>query len=124
MLLINVWATWCGPCIVEFPELVKINRMYHARDFQFITISADTASQNDKVLAFLKGKHAANKNYLYTGDNSQQLFKAIDPKWLGTLPYTILVEPGGKIVYAKQNLIDPFTLKKNIVDNKLIGRVY
>src|SRR5882762_9612936 len=39
--LINIWATWCGPCEVEFPELVTINRMYRARDFELITISAD-----------------------------------------------------------------------------------
>ncbi|MDZ7723467.1 MAG: redoxin domain-containing protein [candidate division KSB1 bacterium] len=41
LLLVNVWATWCGPCVVEFPELVKMYRIYSGRDFDMVTISAD-----------------------------------------------------------------------------------
>ena len=122
--LINIWATWCGPCVSEFPEFVIINRMYNARDFEFITISADEPSKKEKVHKFLKDKQAANKNYLFSGDNKYKLIEAVDPKWQGALPYTVLVEPGGKIVYAKQSTIDPLTMKKTIVENKYIGRVY
>lgn len=122
--LINIWATWCGPCVTEFPEFIKINRMYNARDFEFITISADKPDKKDKVLKFLKEKQAANKNYLFSSDNKYALIEAVDPKWQGALPYTVLVEPGGKIVYAKQSLIDPLLMKKTIVENKYIGRVY
>lgn len=42
----------------------------------------------------------------------------------GALPYTVAVEPGGKIVYAKQGTIDPAELKRRIVDNHMIGRFY
>ncbi len=122
--LINIWATWCGPCVTEFPEFIKINRMYNARDFEFITISADKPEKKDKVLNFLKEKQAANKNYLYSKDNKYAMIEAVDPKWQGALPYTVLVEPGGKIVYAKQSTIDPLIMKKTIVENKYIGRVY
>lgn len=122
--LINIWATWCGPCVSEFPEFVIINRMYNARDFELITISADEPSKKEKVHDFLKKKQAANKNYIFTGDNKYKLIEAVDPKWQGALPYTVLVEPGGKIVYAKQSTIDPLVMKKTIVENKYIGRVY
>jgi thiol-disulfide isomerase/thioredoxin len=47
--LINVWATWCGPCVVEFPEFVSINRMYRQRDFEFISISAEKPDKKDKA---------------------------------------------------------------------------
>ena len=47
--LINIWATWCGPCVTEFPELVDMNRMYRRRDFEFITISADEPSKRNKA---------------------------------------------------------------------------
>ena len=122
--LINIWATWCGPCVTEFPEFVIINRMYNARDFEFISISADEPSKKEKVHNFLKEKQAANKNYIFTGDNKYKLIEAVDPKWQGALPYTVLVEPGGKIVYAKQSTIDPLLMKKTIVENPYIGRVY
>ena len=100
--LINVWATWCGPCVNEFPSFVTINRMYRRRDFEFITISADNPEKKDKVLKALQKLQAANTNYLFSADDKYKLIEAVDPNWTGALPYTILVEPGGKIVYAKQ----------------------
>ncbi|MEP7144877.1 MAG: redoxin family protein [Ferruginibacter sp.] len=122
--LINVWATWCGPCINELPSFVTINRMYRRRDFEFITVSTDDPQKKDKVLKSLKMLQAANTNYLYSGEDKYKLIEAIDPNWAGALPYTILVEPGGKIVYAKQGVIDVMEMKTTIVENKLIGRFY
>ncbi len=122
--LINVWATWCGPCVNELPSFVNINRMYRRRDFEFITISADNPEKKDKVLARLKKLMLSNTNYLFNSDDKYKLIEAVDPNWAGALPYTILVEPGGKIVYAKQGSIDPMEMKTMIVDNKMIGRFY
>jgi thiol-disulfide isomerase/thioredoxin len=122
--LINVWATWCGPCITEFPDFIEMNRMYRARDFEFISISADDPAQKEKVLKFLKGKEASNKNYLWSIEDKYRLIEAIDPKWQGALPYTILVEPGGKIVYGKQGAINVAEMKRAIIDNPLMGRFY
>jgi len=123
--LINVWATWCGPCVTEFPEFITINRMYSPRrDFEFISISADDPAKKDRVLQFLKRAEASNQNYLFSVDDKYKLIEAIDPKWQGALPYTILVEPGGKIVYGKQGPINPAEMKKTIVEDQYIGRVY
>lgn len=122
--LINVWATWCGPCVSEFPDFITIYRMYRKRDFEFISVSADKPEKKDKVLQFLKKQQASNTNYIYSGDDKYKLIEAIDPNWQGALPYTILVEPGGKIVYAKQGTIQPRLMKKTIVENRLLGRYY
>lgn len=122
--LINIWATWCGPCVAEFDDFVIINRMYRSRDFEFISISADEPSTKGKVYKFLQMKHAANLNYIFEGYNKYKLIEAVDPAWKGGLPYTILVEPGGKIVFAKQGRIDPAKMKTIIVDNPMIGRYY
>lgn len=122
--LINIWATWCGPCVTEFPDFISINRMYRRRDFEFISISADDPTKKEKVLKFLQQQQASNTNYLFASDDKYKLIEAIDPKWQGALPYTILVEPGGKIVYGKQGPIDVAEIKRMIVDNRLIGRFY
>jgi hypothetical protein len=110
--------------VTEFPEFISINRMYRRRDFEFISISADEPSKQDKALEFLQQQQASSRNYIFNGDNKYKLVEAIDPNWSGALPYTLLVEPGGKIVFAKEGLIDPFELKKAIVDNRFIGRYY
>jgi peroxiredoxin len=122
--LINVWATWCGPCVTEFPALVNINRMYRSRDFEFISISADDPDKKDKVLQFLKKQQASGTNYLFSIDDKYKLINAVDSSWQGNLPYTILVEPGGKIVYRNDGIIDEAALKRAIVDDKYIGRYY
>jgi thiol-disulfide isomerase/thioredoxin len=122
--LINVWATWCGPCVEEFSEFISINRMYRRRDFEFISISADEPAKKAKALQFLQKQQASNTNYIFNIDDKYKLIEAVDPRWQGALPYTLLVEPGGKIVYAKEGPIDPAALKKAIVDNRMIGRYY
>ena len=122
--LINVWATWCGPCVNEFPDFVIINRMYRKRDFEFISISADNPQKKEMVLKALKNMTASNTNYLFNLDDKYKLIEAVDTNWIGSLPYTILVEPGGKIVYSKQGPINPMEMKTRIVENKLIGRFF
>jgi peroxiredoxin len=122
--LINVWATWCGPCVTEFPDFITINRMYRGRDFEFVSISADNFAEKHKALKFLTASQASGKNYIFNADDKYKLIEAVDPKWQGALPYSILVEPGGKIVYAKQGRINVAEMKKTIVENPLIGRFY
>jgi len=124
LLLINVWATWCGPCVSEFGDFIVMNRMYRNRDFQLITISADDPDNKDKVLKFLQKQQAANTNYLFSIDDKYKLIEAVDAKWEGALPYTLLVEPGGKIIYSKQGPVDAQEMKRLIVNNKYIGRYY
>jgi len=122
--LINVWATWCGPCTAEFTDFIRLSRIYVQRDFEFISISADDPEHKDKALKFLKNKQSSGTNYLFSEDDKYKLIEAIDPKWQGALPYTLLVEPGGKIVYAKQGPIDPEELRKIIFNDPYIGRLY
>jgi thiol-disulfide isomerase/thioredoxin len=120
--LINLWATWCGPCVIEFPEFVTMQRMYGARDFEFISISTDGMKKKDKVLQFLKDKNAATKNYICTSDDKYALIEAVDKNWPGALPYTILVAPGGEIVYSHAGVIDVLEVRKEIM--KKIGRFF
>lgn len=122
LVMINIWATWCGPCVAEFPELVTINRMYRQREFEMITISADTPDDKDKALVFLKKQHASFKNYLFQSEDKYQLIEAVDKDWRGALPYTLLITPGGKILHRRMGRINPLDMKKRIVG--YLGRYY
>src|SRR5450432_85643 len=120
--LINVWSASSEASEQEFPDFVTINRMYRDRDFEFISISLDEPGNRDKALQFLQLQQASNSNYLFNLNDKDKMMKAIDPSWRGVLPYTMLVEPGGKMVYAKDGAIDPAILKSTIVNNHLLGR--
>ena len=54
LLVVNVWATWCGPCVAELPEFVTMHRMYRKRNFQMVTISMDEPEQKDAALKVLQ----------------------------------------------------------------------
>jgi thiol-disulfide isomerase/thioredoxin len=122
--LINVWATWCGPCVIEYPEFIKMHRMYKDRDFEFVSISADSVDKKDQVLKFLREKQSAIRNTIFAGEDLYALVEAVDPDWDGALPYTLLVEPDGKVAYAHAGAIDPLEVRRTIVDHPMIGRYY
>lgn len=123
--LINVWATWCGPCIAEFDELVDTYRMYMGRDFEMYTISTDRLNIREKVHEFLQKKEAAiSNNFIFESENRYDLVENLDPKWQGEIPYTIIVEPGGKVVYRSSGGLKFFELRKAIVEHPKIGRYY
>jgi peroxiredoxin len=122
LLLVNLWATWCGPCVAELPELVEMHRMYRKRPFQFITISLDTPSEREQALEALKRDHASGKNFLFNVADRDKLAEALDPKWPGPLPYTVLIAPGGKLIYRHNGAIEPQEVKRAVVE--YIGRTY
>jgi peroxiredoxin len=120
--LINAWATWCGPCVTEFPDLVATFRMYRGRGLEVVTVSADFPEAHAEALKFLKARHASTRNVILDSDNSYDLVDALDPKWPGALPYTILVAPGGEVLYRSTGAFDLRALRKAIVG--YFGRYY
>ncbi len=120
--LINVWATWCGPCVIEFPDLVSIHRIYRGRDFEAVTVDADDPGQREKALEFLKKQQASTRNYAFDKGDPYALIEAVDPKWQGALPHTIVVAPGGEVIYRSEGAFDTLKLRKAIVG--WLGRYY
>ncbi len=129
--LFNVWATWCPPCVAEMPDLIDISRKFSRREFELITISIDSPGEKEAAAAFL-GKNRAvmsdkirktveaegrtTNNYLYTGASTDELAEALDPDWPGPVPYTLLVDKDGTVIYRKVGMIDPIEVKTAILD--------
>jgi thiol-disulfide isomerase/thioredoxin len=122
LVLVNVWASWCAPCIQELPELVAMNRMYRNRKFQMITITLDEAEQKEDALKILQRNHVSSVNYLSALSSRDKLADVLDQEWDGPVPYTLLIAPGGKIVYRHDGPIKPLEVRRAIVD--VLGRTY
>jgi thiol-disulfide isomerase/thioredoxin len=113
--VVNFWATWCAPCIVEFPEFVTMNRMYRHRDFELVMVSLNRPDEEKPVLDFLKQKQASNRNLIFASADREKLINAFDPDWSGAVPYTVIINPEGKIIYRETGSIDSLALKRAIV---------
>lgn len=128
--LINFWSTTCGPCVKEFPDLVETGRRFQNRPVEFISISLDPVDQRAAVSKFLKSRHAAladpaakalkedgrdSNNYHWTGGNPDTMAVAIDPEWSGALPHTVLVAPGGEILWRHNGELDVVEVRRQIL---------
>lgn len=122
LMLVNVWATWCGPCVAELAELTEINRMYRGRAFRLATISIDEPAKRETALETLATHKVAGMNYFSKVEGQDKLAEALDKQWPGPVPYTMLVAPGGKVIYRKSGAIDALEVKRAIVG--YLGRTY
>jgi len=114
--LVNFWATWCAPCVVEFGEFVTINRMYRHRDFEFVSVCINRPDEEAQVLAFLKKQQASNRNLLFASPDRDKLMTAFDPDWAGAVPFTVLISPEGKVLHRQTDSIEPVALRRVIVE--------
>ena len=115
LLLVNFWATWCGPCVAEFPDLQDTYRMYRNRNFGMTTVSEDVPEARPDVFAFLKKSQATSVNYLFASDDTSAVQDTFDPKMSGAVPYTLLLAPNGDVLYQEQGEISMDRLRRNIL---------
>ena len=107
--LVNLWATWCGPCLIEMPELVTMNRMYRGRDFEMVTISMDDPAKTESVLEAL----------LVPCTEREDLFKRLDsPKAL-----RLVQHPTGQLPPLRGDLLRAMRLRKGLTQAEVARRL-
>ena len=117
MMLVDFWATWCGSCVVEFPEIENTLRMYSDRDFSLVTVSANLPDEKAGVLRFLEKQHATSTNLLFGSEDTAAMQTAFDPAWDSAVPYTVLLSADGKVLYKKLGTVDMLELRRTILAN-------
>lgn len=125
-LLVNFWATWCGPCVAEFPELQKTWRMYRKRPFEVLTVSLNYPDEEKGVRAFLDKQHASTRNLLNALMDPYELMKAFDRNWDGAVPYSAVIAPDGKVLYTVKGPLDILKTRRIILasfpDDDYVGQ--
>lgn len=117
VLLVNFWATWCGPCLVEFPGLQTTWRMFRKRDFDFVTVATNLPDEKAGVLKALQKEHASSRNLQFASDDTYAMQAAFDAKWESGVPFTMLISPEGKVLYQKVGELDVLALRRIILAN-------
>ena len=98
VVLLNVWATWCGPCVFEIPELQRIHDAYAARGFEVVGVSGDESGV-ESVKQFMDEK---KMRYPVALDPQGQLANLLQTT---VLPTSVLVDRSGKIIWKKYGAI-------------------
>jgi thiol-disulfide isomerase/thioredoxin len=113
VLVVNFWATWCGPCREEMPEFVRAQRDFGPKGLQFVGIAVD---QRDKVVQFAK---ELDLNYpaLIGGYDAMDLSKPLGNR-LAALPFTVILDREGRVAHTQLGPLRPTQLR-SIVANLL-----
>jgi len=117
VFLVNLWATWCGPCKKEFPDLVKLHNNFKENNFEVIFVSLDEKEEiNTTVKNFLKTHNVDFTSYYYNFPTPDEFLNYIGNNWDGAIPATFIYDREGNLAsnfigkkdYEQfRNLIEP-----------------
>jgi thiol-disulfide isomerase/thioredoxin len=107
VLVLNFWATWCGPCVAEFPELVAIDAKYRDKGVKFVGITSDDPEDvKPKVIPFIK-KHQVKFDIVQQNlEDSEEMMNQITKDWNGVIPVTVVYDKQGNLAYSRFGIID------------------
>jgi len=97
LYIVNFWATWCKPCVEELPYFQGLATTYKNQAVKIILVSQDAKARTLQVAQFIQKNNYTSEVFLLSAGNPNVWIDAIEPKWSGTIPATILYKNGIKI---------------------------
>lgn len=97
ILFVNVWATWCIPCIEEFPDLIKLHNTFSNKPVDFVSLNVNLLSEKDSlVVPFLEKNNSNLDVYMAKDDDVDALLDVMDKNWSGAVPVTYIFNREGE----------------------------
>jgi len=107
VVVVNFWATWCGPCVAEFPEFVKLYEAYSEKGVRLVHITADDMGDlTTQVIPFLKEQKSRADQFIQDTEDPQEMIDAVYKDWQGVLPATFVYDKQGNLVFHRFGIID------------------
>jgi thiol-disulfide isomerase/thioredoxin len=107
VIVMNVWATWCVPCVKEFPDLLELREKYHDKGVELVFLSVDDPDElESKVYPFLMKMDVKFETYIRSSGDEQDFVNGVDESWSGAIPLTLIYDRTGKkntIIYGSKH---------------------
>ena len=118
VVVLNLWATWCVPCLREIPDLVELEKEFAARGVTLMGLGMDEGSSLQGMVEPFRRKHFPEfRTWLRNEPDMDTLVSVVDPAWNEVLPTTYLIGRDGKLARKIQG-------KKTLAEfRKLLGEV-
>ena len=114
VVLVNYWATWCGPCRVEFPDLVRYDADHEGEGVEVRFVSVDLPSDGEAVQAFLDDHAVSDPSYLYAGPG--ELIGQLDPAVAGIVPVTMVFDGEGTLLKSHMGVLTYDAIDQLVAD--------
>lgn len=92
ILVVNFWATWCGPCVAELPYFEALNAQYAQHKVKVLLVNLDFVSElKKKVVPFIAKRRIHSTVVLLDEPNYNSWIDKIDADWSGAIPFTVII---------------------------------
>lgn len=99
--VINFWATWCGPCVKELPDLEKIHRDYSSQKVKVLLVSLDFPLAAEKnLIPFINENGITAQVILLDDPDANSWIDKVNPSWSGALPATLVYNKNDRIFFG------------------------
>jgi thiol-disulfide isomerase/thioredoxin len=95
--LVNIWASWCGPCREEFPALVAAAHRHREDGVRLLLVSGDFGDQLPATRRFLEANGARDTSY-FKDEPDMEFINGVHRAWSGALPATLLYDAHGRLL--------------------------
>jgi thiol-disulfide isomerase/thioredoxin len=122
VLFLNFWATWCRPCLREYPDLIKAARRYGEKGVKVVAISMDSPDRKEAVRQFVD-RHPGPIQVFQGGFGQEaQFIEITEPAWTGSLPATVFYDRSGARAFTHVGALDSESLNGAIESLLLDGQ--
>ncbi|MBL7922794.1 MAG: TlpA family protein disulfide reductase [Bacteroidia bacterium] len=106
IVVINIWATWCKPCVEELPGFLKLEQEFENKRVRFVYLSIDFKRELEtKLLPFLRKNQISSEVILLDEPDYNSWIDKIDPSWQGSIPATLITDAkAGKQLFHEGEL--------------------
>lgn len=98
VLVVNFWATWCGPCRREMPAFIELQKKYGPQGLQFVGVAFDDV---ETIQGFMKTSKMKINYPVLVGEDDAMIIAERYGNTMGALPYTVVIDRKGRVIYGQ-----------------------